>query len=102
MNCLAGTQALAILVPFVAPFIFEGYKSWLGWVFISILLLLIVIPSITLPVLANSKDSNSETFTTIILVEASLLFLYFIFWIVGIVFAFTRYKCLNCVFIRNS
>ena len=102
MHSLLGTQILAIVVPFIAPFIFEGVQSWLGWIIVILLLSLILVPSIGIPMIAKSNSKEpSESFEILCISEAVLLGLYFIFWIVGIVFAFSRYQCQNCALLRK-
>jgi hypothetical protein len=105
MNGLLGIQILAIVTPFIAPFLFDGYKSWLGWVLVTILLLLILVPSISIPVIANNSKNEepAQSFKIILLILICLVIAYCIFWIVGIVFAFTKYKCATngCLVIRK-
>ena len=104
MNGLLGIQILSIFVPYIAPFIFDGYKSWLGWVLVILLLFMILLPSISIPVIANSTNEEpANMFEIIIVAEICLIVIYCIFWIIGIVYAFNKYKCgkNNCLVTRK-
>lgn len=102
MSVLLSAKLLAIFAPFIAPFVLEGHKSWLGWLFIILLLLMIGIPSIAIPIIVSQTEKEPDLpLEKIMVAEIILAILYIIFWIVGIVFAFTRYKCNNCQIIKK-
>jgi hypothetical protein len=92
MKCLLTKQLLAIFVPFVANFIVDGVRSWMGWIMVALLLALIIVPVIIIHFfLGPEQQAPTHIFDSLLYSEITLGGLYAVAWITTIVLAYTKW-----------
>jgi hypothetical protein len=85
-------KLLAFFAPFTAPFLIPNFR-WMGAIMVTLLLLLIVVPSTVLPIMANDEHVVDQmAINKVVLSELVLVLIYFCFWITVIVLSFTKFQ----------